>query len=269
MDGIQPRNAAALERLAAQIKAEKRGSPFAKAAPFTAADWTKLTGTPGCQFPAWYQSFSQQFPLASLALEVPWERGRYNWTSCMILPTEALEFYGNNDWFFADRPFPSFVQFGEAWEFGGPARWLIPVANDAEPIVHTFSDGDTAPLSTGLRFDDFVLKCKLYDAAAHVIIPNEAARAAAEIIIPEVKFENTTLQQAVDMLNELAKVHDPREIGITIEVTPAALEQTEVILDIAPKENNLSELVRSVALLNDLSFEQTETGYRITTMSGK
>ena len=166
----------------------------------------------------------------------------------MILPPEALEFYGNNDWFFDSRPFPSFVQFGEAWEFGGPARWLIPVANDAEPIVHTFSDGDTAPLSTGLRFDDFVLKCKLYDPAAHVIHPNAAAKAAAEIIIPEVKFENATLQQAVDMLNELAKVHDPREIGITIDLTPAALKQTEIIRTLAPKEIKLSELVRTVAI---------------------
>jgi hypothetical protein len=75
----------------------------------------------------------------------------------MILGPEPTIYYSKQDYFFVDDDYRQWLQFAEAIHFGGPSRWLIPADESAEPIVHTFSDGDAGPRSLDIRFDDFLL----------------------------------------------------------------------------------------------------------------
>jgi hypothetical protein len=155
---IQPGNLAAFEQLISRIKAAKVGSPF------SGADWEKIQAKLGRTCPRWYQELTKAFPLGNVAFRTTVEHDPSEECTFMILSPQSQLENCEHDYFYASEFFPDWLQFGEAILFGGPSRWLIPADDYAEPIVHTFADGDTCPRSLDLRFDDFLLKATFDEA---------------------------------------------------------------------------------------------------------
>jgi hypothetical protein len=158
MTVIQPKNRAAFEDLVRRIKAANVGTTF------SAADWKKIDAKLGRTWPGWYQELTKTFPLGRVAFRISLEHQPDEESDFMILGPESLLELCEHDYFFTDGFFPDWLQFGEIISWGDPSRWLIPADPSAEPIVHTFSDGDTCPRSLNLRFDDFLLQATFDEA---------------------------------------------------------------------------------------------------------
>jgi hypothetical protein len=257
VDAIQPHNRAALERLIQRITAKRLGCTF------TVADWDEIHRILGRPWARWYRTLLQAYPLAGVPFYVPWKMETSRGATCMILPPDALKAYSAQDYFFVDAFYLQWLQFGEAFHFGGPGRWLIPSDESVAPIVHSFSDGDAGPISTNLLFDDFILAASL-ERPREKRVPGAARikQQLEKILIPKALFEKATVTSAFENIRRLAKEHDPLKEGIEIELTPS-VQKCPRLITFSVENETLRELVLIVACVADLECDLTAKGVQI------
>lgn len=267
LNGIQPKNVPAFAQLLERINGAGLGGIF------SVSDWEEINANMRRSAPRWYRELLEAYPLGKVQFTVPEDAPDPEvttpvWT-CAILSPEALKFYSREDYFFDGDSFPQWFQFGEAFKFGGPDRWLISMDETVEPIVYRFSSGDTEPISTGRRFDDFLLTASVVDPNARSDSARPKRSPAQEavlnklesIVIPVVAFEETSVAAAVEKLNALAKEYDPEKQGIRIELDlsgPARAKGSagagNGTLYLTLKNESLGEALRVTACYSDLKI---------------